>query len=158
VHGLVAAASVLGNRLKVGIVTLATGGAQLVCAVALGYAFGLVGIAVAALATALLISAPAGVVLLRPAASLGFGALLRDLLGPWLMRLAPLAAFAAAIGAVGETLGIWIAGPIAGAIGLLYIWQMRSLFEHLPLDPRWERWLVSLRLLPKLAAAPVEPL
>jgi O-antigen/teichoic acid export membrane protein len=158
VHGLVAAASVLGNRLKVGIVTLATGGAQLVCAVALGYAFGLVGIAAAALATALLMSAPAGVVLLQPAVSLGFGVLLRDLLGPWLLRLAPLAAFAAATGAAGAMLGIWIAGPIAGVIGLVYLWQMRSSFEHLPLDPRWERWLISLRLLPKLATAPVEPL
>jgi hypothetical protein len=41
---------------------------------------------------------------------------------------------------------------------LVYLWQMRALFEHLPLDPRWERWLISLRLLPKLATAPVEPL
>jgi O-antigen/teichoic acid export membrane protein len=158
VHGLVAAASVLGNRLKVGIVTLVTGGVQLIGAISLGYVFGLVGIAAAALGTALLMAAPAGVVLLRPAAPLGFGALIRDLLGPWLLRLAPLAIFAGAVGALNNALGVWIAGPITGAIGLMYVWHMRSLFEHLPLDPRWARWLVSLRLIPKLAAAPVEPL
>jgi hypothetical protein len=158
VHGLQAAASVLGNRLKVGIVTLVTGGVQLAGALALGYGFGLAGIAAAALGTALLAAAPAGVVLLRPATSLGFGSLVHDLLGPWLMRVAPLAMFAGAIGALYTALGIWIAGPITGAIGLMYVWHMRSLFEHLPLDPRWTRWLVSLRLIPKLAAAPAEPL
>jgi O-antigen/teichoic acid export membrane protein len=158
VHGLVAAASVLGNRLKVGIATLATGAVQLIGALALGYAFGLVGIAAAAFLTAMLAAAPAGVTLLRPEASLGFGALFRDLLGPWLVRLMPLAIFAAAIGAAGSTIGVWLAGPITGAIGLIYIWHMRPLFEHLPLDPRWAGWLVSLRLIPKLAPAPVEPL
>jgi O-antigen/teichoic acid export membrane protein len=159
VHGLVAAASVLGNRLKVGIVTLVNGGVQLVFAVVLGYAFGLAGIAAAAFGTALLTAAPAGVVLLRPTAALGFGSLVRELIGPWLRKLAPLAVFAIMIGALYRALGVWMTAPITGAIGLVYIWHMRSLFEHLPLDPRWTRWLVSLRLVPKLAApAPVEPL
>ena len=50
---------------------------------------------------------------------------------------------------------IGVSAMLALALGMsVYVWHMRPLYHILPIDPRWVRWLVSLRLLPQ----PVMPL
>src|SRR5262245_31555742 len=66
VHGFITTASVLGNRLKVGVVGFVNGVAQTILAVLFGQWWGLPGIAVAGLVAAVITSVPAGILLLRP--------------------------------------------------------------------------------------------
>jgi hypothetical protein len=46
-----------------------------------------------------------------------------------------------------------MAGAVVGAV---YLWQMRSFYHVLPLDPLWTRWLIALRLMPTIATRPME--
>ena len=153
IHGLVAAASVLGNRLQVGLVTLVNGVVQVLCAIVFGRMFGLVGIAAAGVVTGALTAIPAGVVLLGPATSMTPRALAMEVVGPWAVRIAPLAVLALATSLFYRVLGVWITAGVTAAIGCAYLWQMRPLYRLLPLEPRWTRWLVSLRLMPPIAPA-----
>lgn len=148
VHGIVAAASVLGNRVRVGVLTLGNGIAQLIGALALGSWFGLAGIASAGIVAALAIAVPTGVALLRPATGLTLRRLVAELIAPWSMRIMPLALAAAAVGWLSQSGAVWLAAPVAAAAAAAHLWQMRDFFERFPLSPRWTRWLVSLRLVP----------
>jgi len=145
-HGLVTAASVLGNRPRVGAVTLANGVVQAALALVLGRAFGLVGIAWAGLLAGLVTVAPAAIVLLRPSTDLTIARVLREVVGPWCLRIAPLAAVAAVAGWFHQSLGLVASGAIAAAIVAAYGWQMRPWYASLPLGPRTAWWLVRLRL------------
>ena len=159
VHGLITSASVLGNRLHVGIITLVNGVLQVGAAIVLGHRMGLNGVALAGLIVGLLTAVPAGIVLLKPVAALTPRSLFVDLVRPWLVRIAPLAAVSAITGAMYGRLGLWGSTAAAAVVSLLYLWHMRPLYVGLPLDPRWTRWLIALRLLPTPAgmtpAAPV---
>jgi O-antigen/teichoic acid export membrane protein len=158
IHGLITTASVLGNRLKVGTITLINGVTQAAMALVFGHFWGLVGIACAGLLAGALTAVPAGIILLRPATGFAVRHLMADLIGPWFIRITPLVVVAAAAGLFFRSLGMVSSGVIAAAISLLYLWHMRPFYAGLPLDARWSHWLVRLRLIapvdsPAVAAA-----
>jgi O-antigen/teichoic acid export membrane protein len=148
VHGLMATASVLGNRLAVGTITIVCGVAQTMLAIVLGRIWGLEGIVAAALGASLAIAVPAGVSLLRPLVDLNRSSLARDLMVPWLSPSAGVAVVAAIVGLSYQVLGVVMSGVLSAAVGLAYVWQMRSLYRRLPLGDRTAAWLVRLKLLP----------
>lgn len=157
VHGLFAAAAVLGARLRVGLVSLASGVVQVGIAWAFGRVWGLPGVAAAGVAAAALVAIPFGAVLLESTAAMRPVALWRDLVRPWTARVTPLAGLAACLGAYHETLGIAGLLPLVVCLGVAYLWHMRPLYALLALDPRVGRWLTSLRLLraePRLSESP----
>lgn len=156
VHGLLAAVSVLGRRLPAGLLTLATGLAQIGGAWVLGRVFGLPGIAAAAILAAAFVAVPAGVRLLRPALTMSLISLWRGLVCPWAVRAAPLAFAAGLVGLGYQRLAVPITIALTVAIGGAYLWQMRPLYAGLPADPRVTRWLTSLRILPDRPAATAE--
>jgi O-antigen/teichoic acid export membrane protein len=158
VHGCQTISSVLGRRMAVGIVTLVNAAVQVVAAIVLGRRFGLSGVAAASVVSAWGTSMPAGIILLRSVTTVTVRGFNEDAIKPWLRRFAPLVVIASAVGVMSMWLGVWFAACSAAAIGSAYLWQMRALYQILPLDPRWARWLVSLRLLPAIPrAVPVEP-
>lgn len=150
-HGLLAAASVLGHRLRVGVLTLASGGAQVALAWMLGRRWGLPGIAAASLVSALLIVIPSGVVALRPATAMTTSSLWSEIVRPWAVRLGPLGLLSGVAGWWHQTLGLAGAAPLTACLGLAYLWHMRPLYAGLPVDvpigPRLSGWLTSLGLL-----------
>lgn len=159
VHGYLTVAAVLGRRLPVGVITLGNAGLQLVCAVVLGHRLGLLGIAAAGPLSTALISLPAGIHLLRMSGAVTIQEFFRDSILPWLIRVVPLATAASLVGIFHASMGIWSAGLLSALLGAAYVWHMRPLYHVLPVDPRWARWLVSLRLLPPMSAAtPMEQL
>jgi O-antigen/teichoic acid export membrane protein len=151
VHGCMTVSAVLCRRMAVGVATLLSAGVQLAASVVLGHRLGLLGIAAAALLSAAVITLPAGIFLLRTATTVTFRDLGADLLTPWLRRCAPLVVIAAGVGVGSMWLGAGFAVVSCVAIGGAYLWQMRALYRVLPLDPRWARWLVSLKLLPPMS-------
>src|SRR5207249_11180538 len=126
-------------------VTLVNGALQIVCAVMFGRRWGLTGVAVAGLVAGTLTALPASLYLLRTAGAASIRAVVFEVTVRWLRRASVLIAAAAGVGIFYRTLGVWGTGAIAVLIGLAYVWQMRPLYGILPLDPRWIRWLVSLR-------------
>ena len=116
VHGLITSASVLGNRLHVGVVVLVNGVLQVGAAIAFGHRMGLNGVALAGLIVGLLTAVPAGMVLLKPVAALTTRGLLTELVQPWLVRIAPIAAASALVGAMYGRLGLWGSGTAAAAV------------------------------------------
>jgi O-antigen/teichoic acid export membrane protein len=150
VHGLITAASVVGNRLMVGVVTVVNGVVQVGLGLVMTHAWGLRGLAAAALLAALITSLPAGLRLLKPSTAITIRLLAADLIRPWIVRVAPLVVIAFAAGALNRGLGIWTAAAVSAGIGLGHLWHMRPLYHGLPLDARWSRWLVSLRLMPAM--------
>lgn len=160
IHGLVSSASIIGNRLKVGVLVLINGVLQTMLAVVLGHRLGLVGIAWASLATTAITALPGGIVLLRPKASLSARGLMEEAVIPWAIRGLPLLALAGVLGAFYESLGLVMSAIAAGTICLAYAWQMRPLYAAaLPLNARWAEWLVRVKILPPPLpmAAPAGP-
>lgn len=155
VHGLMTAASTLGNRVEVGIVTLVNGAVQIVAAILLGGWLGLPGIAVAGLFAVCLTTLPAGVLLLKRTIGLSARSLVIEFVGPWIYRMIPIAVVATAIGIVQSWLGFWIAGVSTCCVALLYVWRMRPLYPAVvALDPSWTPWLARVRLVPPLDVEP----
>ena len=152
-HGFITTASVLGNRLRVGVAGLVNGIAQIALALVFGNWWGLNGIAVAGLLASLATSIPAGVLLLRPATELTARHLARDLLTPWLTRAGLLVVLAATAGAFHRTIDLMLSAAIAAAISLAYLWHMRPLYVGLPLDARVALWLVRAGLMPPTSSA-----
>lgn len=148
-HGLVTTASVVGQRLKVGIAAIVNGAVQIGLALALGRLWSLNGIAAAGLLASLLTSIPAGILLLRPATELSAQHLMKELVGPWLTRAGAFFAVAAIAGFFSQTLGLVLSGLLAALICAGYIWHMRPLYVGLPLNARLADWLVRVRLLPR---------
>ncbi len=149
VHGLVTAASVLGNRVHVGMVTLANGLVQLAAALVLGWWLGLAGIALAAILAAAATTLPAGVVLLGSRAGLTWSRLAGEHVWPWMRRAVPVAAAAALAGLFHEALGFWVSGLATGIVALAYVWHMRPMYGALvALVPRWTSWLTVMKLVP----------
>jgi O-antigen/teichoic acid export membrane protein len=159
IHGLISSASIIGNRVKVGVLVLGNGVLHLMLAVVLGHRLGLAGIAYASLVATVLTALPGGVVLLRPNASLSARALLHEAVLPWAMRGLPLLALAGLLGAVYESLGLATSAIAAAMICAAYAWQMRPLFAAaLPLNDRWTGWLTRVKILPPLQMpGPAEP-
>jgi O-antigen/teichoic acid export membrane protein len=153
VHGLITTASVLGNRVQVGVVTLINGVVQIGLAVLLGTWWGLTGIAAAGLLAGIATAVPACIALLMPRTALTPAGLAGALVQPWLARTLPLAGVAAAIGIFRGRLGI-VASAVLGSLVLaLYVWYMRPFFEGLPVPVRVRNLLVRIRLVPEMAPA-----
>lgn len=148
VHGLFAAASVVGQRMRVGALTLVNGAVQVCGAWLCGRVWGLPGVAAAAVAAGLLVALPAGVALLRPATGLTLRGLWTGLARPWIARAAPVAGAAALLSVWSQSLGLAAVSPIAAGLGLVYLWHLRPLYVGLPADPRLARWMTTLRLVP----------
>lgn len=148
VHGVLTSASVIGNRLGAGGVTLAQGALQIATAWLLGRSFGLPGIALAAIITGLAVSLTAGTRLLAPATGLGLPALMRDLLWPWARRALPVLTVSALLGQVALQAALPLALTLTVAVGVAYLLQMRPLLTSLPLESRLGHWLVRLRVVP----------
>jgi Na+-driven multidrug efflux pump len=157
VHGLITSAAVLGNRLQVGVVVLVNGVLQAVLAVFLGHRFGLIGVAVAALASSMLTALPAGVWLLKKPTGITARWLVTDLIAPWVTRFLPIAVMAFGGGLLYLRVGLWTSGVGAAVLCLLYAWQMRPLYASLPLDSRVTDILVRFRLIPRPALASIDP-
>lgn len=151
IHGVSATASVLGNRLRVGGVTLVNGMVQAFLAVLLGSRWGVVGVAAAGILAGLVTVIPAGIALLRPSTDMTRHHLIADLLWPWVRRAMPLLTAAFAVGFFYRSLGLVASAALAEVVLLAYAWHMRSFYAGLPIDPRVSLWLVRLRLI-----APVE--
>jgi O-antigen/teichoic acid export membrane protein len=147
-HGVLTASAVVGHRLRVGAVTLAAGLLQVACALGLGLAWGLPGVALASLLVALGLVVPIGVRLLGPATALTAAAAWRELVRPWGVRAAPLLFLSGACGLLSRRLGVPGTLALGATLGLAYVWHLRPMYVGLPFDERVGRWLVSLRLVP----------
>jgi O-antigen/teichoic acid export membrane protein len=153
IHGLIATASVLGNRLKVGTLTLVNGVVQAVLSLVLGHMWGLSGIAAAVLISGLLTAVPAGIALLRPSTQMTARDYASDLILPWLPRALPLLAAAAAVGWFHQRLGLVASAALAEFVLLVYAWQMRVFYKDVPLHPTVNTWMVRLRLIAPIESA-----
>lgn len=147
-HGLFTTSATLGTRVQAGWASLAQGAVHLGAAVLLGRAFGLPGVAAAAVASTALVAYPSGVAMLRKTTGLGHAGLWREVLGPWAVRVVFLLALGAAVGWIGWSVSRWAPLVLAPALGVLYLWVMRPLYLGLPLPERLRRLLVRLRLVP----------
>jgi hypothetical protein len=154
IHGFITTASVLGNRLQVGVVSLVNGVVQTLLALALGSSYGLTGIATAGLIAGAITSLPAAIVLLRPVTALTVRHLARELIGPWLVRGTSIVVVSIVVGLFYRALGLVLTGAMASAIAMFYVWRMRPLYVGLPLDARWADWLVRIRLSPPPGVLP----
>jgi O-antigen/teichoic acid export membrane protein len=150
-HGLITAASVVGSRLRAGMLSMANGVVQPLLAVYLGHRMGLAGVALAALVAALVTSVPVGLLLIGDCTGEDARRLVRDEVAPWVVRAAPLAALAVLAGALHLRLGLWANATVMLAICAGYVWQMRPLYSALPLGASWTRWLAAFRLVPSAA-------
>ncbi len=154
VHGLLASASVVGSRLRVGAVSMANGVLQPLLAVYLGHRLGLTGVALAAVAAASVTAIPIGLLLLRRCTGDEPARVVREEVGPWAVRVAPLAGAAVLTGAFHLRLGLWTNAAITVGLCAVYVWQMRPLYAALPLGRAWTRWLTAFRLMPAAADQP----
>lgn len=157
VHALVTTASVLGNRLKVGAATLANGVVQTALAFLFGAWWSLGGIAAASVVAALATSAPAGLALLKASTGMSVRMFWRELLSPWLQRMAPAALVCALAGILVRDAGPIAAGAVTSVCLGGCFWAVRPLLSGLPLNEQWTRRLVRARVLPGPAAIAAEP-
>jgi O-antigen/teichoic acid export membrane protein len=153
IHGLIATASVLGNRMKVGTLTLVNGVVQLALSLVFGHMWGLSGIAAAVLVAGLVTAVPAGVALLRPSTQMTAGDFITELTAPWLVRSLPLLVAAAAVGWLHAHLGLVASAALAELLLLVYAWHMRVFYKDVPLHPTINAWMVRLRLITPLDSA-----
>ena len=153
VHALTNAASVLGNRVQVGILTLVNGAVQVAAAIVLGRWLGLEGVALGGLIAASLTAIPASLALLKWTIGLSGWRLMSDHALPWTIRVMPIAVAATLVGIFHQWLGFWLTGMATGLVLVAYVWHMRPLYGAvLALDPRWTRWLAIVNLAPPLGA------
>jgi hypothetical protein len=148
VHGLIATASVLGNRFRVGVVVLVNGMVQTVLALAMGRAWGLDGIAAAGLLASAATGLPLALKLLWPPTGLDGALLARELLLPWVRRAAACVLAAGGVSILHRWLGVVPTAGLTALIAVCYVWQMRPLYVGLPLGARLGGWLMRLRLVP----------
>jgi len=149
IHGLISSASIIGNRVKVGVLVLANGMLHTILAVVLGHRLGLPGIAWASLIATIVTALPGGIVLLRPNAALPARELMTGAVMPWAVRGLPLLVAAGVVGTFYHTLGLVLSAVAAAIICIAYAWQMRPLYAAaLPLNPWWTGWLLRLKILP----------
>ena len=153
VHGVITSASVLGNRLQVGVLVLVNGVVQTVLALLMGNAWGLDGIAAAGLIASLATAVPLGLRLLRPVTGLDGPTLARELIVPWTVRAAVCLLAAGLVSLLHERLGLVSTTGLSLLLAMGYVWQMRPLYVGLPLGARLGGWLTRLRLMPSASNA-----
>ena len=156
VHGLVVPAAVLGQRLRVGAITLANGVVHIGLALALGRLWGLLGVALATALSAMVTSVPVGARLLAGFLPGAIPKIVTTIFRPWLARSVPvfigaaLAGAALAMPGVAATLGRKGAAATGVAVGVAagfaYLLSMRPLMRDLPFGPKARRILNTFRL------------
>ncbi len=155
VHALVGPASVLGNRMRVGLITLVNGALHIVLASLLGRHLGLCGVGIATAVSAMVTSIPVGIYLLGYVSAIKLTGIMRDIVLPWALRLLPCALAAAFLGWNGHQprltslgrFGPVVAGGLAAAItGSAYVLSMRAFIRDLPFPARVRRILATFRL------------
>ncbi len=147
VHGLMTCVAVLGNRTKVGAVTLVNGALHGILAIPFGMAWGLSGVALATFVSALLTTMPAGLRWIEAATGVTPRELLGGLLAKWGLRAVPLFAIAALIGRQTAQRGVVVVGASAVLVGAAYLVVNRPLLRDLPFPGRAKRLLARLRLI-----------
>ncbi|HEU0051931.1 MAG TPA: hypothetical protein VFQ39_02095, partial [Longimicrobium sp.] len=110
-HGLYSTSATLGTRVEVGWATLAQGAVHLGAAVLLGRWLGMPGVALAAVASTLVLAYPIGVWMVKRTTGMEHAELWRAVLGPWLARASLLLALGAVVGTIGFRAGVWL--PLA---------------------------------------------
>jgi O-antigen/teichoic acid export membrane protein len=148
-HSLFSTAATLGARVPIGFATVAQGVVHLGAAVLLGRAFGLPGVAAAALVSTAAVAYPAGVHHLRRVAGIGQGQLWREVFRPWSARAALLLLLGAGVGLAGRGAPPWLPLALAPGLAALYVWWMRPLYAGLPFPARVRPWLARIGLLPE---------
>jgi hypothetical protein len=153
VHGLATISSVLGRRMQVGVATLISGVVQLPLAFFLGHQFGLVGVPLAALGAQGLVLIPLLLPALKDRSGVGAREILVDVVQPWAVRSVPVLALCAAAGPALSGLPFWVAIPLGGAVGVVYVWvARRQILDYAPvadmLRKRLARFPVAAALLP----------
>jgi len=149
VHAVAVPAAVLGNRLRLGIVTAVNGVAHVALAVPLGAWLGPTGIALATALAGLITTLPVGLALLPAAVGWTRARFVKSIIGAWLWRFLPLAALAAAVGWADARLPAPAVIALAALVGLGYLVAMRPLLQELPLGSRLRSALQAARLLPR---------
>lgn len=152
-HGVVAAAAVIGNRLKLGVATILNGAVHVLLALVLGARFGLPGVAFTTAIGGLITALPIAVHLLHTTAGVGTRSLVFEVVVPWIRRAFPVFALVLAVRWLDETAWLGLVG--AGILGLAYVARMRSYCIDLPLSDRARSWLARTGFLPSPATLPV---
>ncbi len=152
VHGVMTAAAVVGNRVRVGAISLVNGAVQVATGWLFGRWWGLEGVAAASLVAGLVVAVPAGARLLRHATGLTISLVWTEVVRPWGVRAVPLIATAVVLGGPLASRRLPVALAIAAAVGLVYLRQMGPLLGALPIDRRWARWLVPMPVAPAPSA------
>jgi len=148
-HGLIVPTSVLGSRLEAGLLTLVQGIVYAALAILLGHFWGLAGIGAAGAIVTFLLAIPVGMKLLQRRVNILPLDLWRHALIPWLDKIVfPLAA-GIAFGTLIPLKTIWPLIPAAPALGLIYLWGVRSMYVGLPVPIKIKAWLERLRLVPQ---------
>jgi O-antigen/teichoic acid export membrane protein len=149
-HGLFSTAATLGTRVEAGWASVAQGVVNLAAALLLGRAFGLPGIAAAAILSTALVAYPAGVWMTRKTTGMPQRDLWREALGPWALRGGALLALGAAAGML-VRVSPWLPLALVPFLAPLYLWAMRPLYAGIPFPARFRGWLARLRLVPGAA-------
>jgi O-antigen/teichoic acid export membrane protein len=147
-HGLFTTTATLGTRVEAGWASVAQGAVNLAAALLLGRAFGLAGIAAAAIVSTALVAYPAGMWMAKRTTGLRQRDLWREALGPWALRGGVLLAIGTAAGAL-VRVSPWLPFALVPVLAPLYLWAMRPLYAGIPIPARFRPWLARLRVLPE---------
>jgi Na+-driven multidrug efflux pump len=154
-HAFAVTVSVLGHRLRVGVVTLIAGVVQVGLAYVFARRFGLAGIPLAAIVAQVCVLFP---LLLGPLASVSgvsVRVLLADVMLRWSARSLPALLLCGFAGVVLAGAPLLLALPLAVASATAYLWISRSLIlDYAPVADLLRRPLRRLRLEGLLPAAP----
>ena len=153
-HGLCTIVSVLGQRVRVGVVALASGIVQVGLSYVLARRYGLVGVPIAVLLAQAFVLYP---LLLGPLAGfsgLNAVAFAREVTLNWSARSLPVLTGCAFLGVALWTTSLWIAAPLAGVMASAYVWIHRGLIvEYAPVAEVLRGPLARFRLEGLLAPA-----
>jgi O-antigen/teichoic acid export membrane protein len=144
-HALMTIASVLGRRLEVGAATVVNGVLHVIVAWVLARAFGVVGLAAAAIVAAGATALPVG--LRMTAERTGTReAEFAAAVARWFARAWPTAVFALVVGWLVPRGAVWLAVIAWVPIAAVYLWTMRPMYHELPIDPKFRAMLERVRL------------
>jgi len=148
-HALAVVASVLGQRMQIGLATFGSGVVHIAVAVLLGWQFGILGIILAGVVSHGIVFPALAWRPFAVAARMPETALLGDVIRPWAIRFVPLAAVAIAIQQVIGVPSVAVTIALGGAIGAAAMWHMRPLYLTFgPVRAMYERlfkWLLPRR-------------
>jgi O-antigen/teichoic acid export membrane protein len=141
-HAIAVIPSVLGQRLQIGLATLACGVVHVGLAVALGLRFGITGVLAAGVLSHGLIF---GLLAWRPfarATKMSETALVADVVRPWLIRALPMIGLAIAFDRFVATPPLAVTVAAGGVIAGLVVWHMRPLYlEFGPVRALYDRFV-----------------